>query len=144
MPVRWRCAMSGTRAAEFAATWNYKKFPRNMCRGRCPLWRRCSGYPHCGATHAGTNSSRFDRCCAKAHVLLLHRAIRLRSFLYPKMVSGAFGRRHGAATRVLNCSLWRYGARVSTRPSQGRNPGSNPGIAAIFPVILHQSCTNSH
>src|SRR6266404_8327645 len=23
----------------------------------------------------------------------------------------------------------RYGVRVSTRPSQGRNPGSNPGIA---------------
>jgi hypothetical protein len=29
-------------------------------------------------------------------------------------------------------ALWRYGARVSTRPSQGRNPGSNPGIAARF------------
>ena len=36
---------------------------------------------------------------------------------------------------VLACkcgSKRRYGVRVSTRPSQGRNPGSNPGIATKF------------
>src|SRR5579862_1359382 len=31
---------------------------------------------------------------------------------------------------------WRYGVRVSTRPSQGRNPGSNPGIATNPPLFI--------
>src|SRR5579862_1478489 len=29
----------------------------------------------------------------------------------------------------LQETLWRYGVRVSTAPSQGADPGSNPGIA---------------
>src|SRR5258705_9806676 len=33
----------------------------------------------------------------------------------------------------------RYGVRVSTRPSQGRNPGSNPGIATNIPVRDHET-----
>ncbi len=54
----------------------------------------------------------------------------------------AAGHRESPRIPMLNFLKWRYGARVSTRPSQGRNPGSNPGIATKFQIAANPQDKN--
>ena len=49
---------------------------------------------------------------------------------------------------MYNVCPRRYGAKVSTRPSQGRNPGSTPGTATIrcviFPMLVRANIEPAH
>ena len=59
-----------------------------------------------------------------------------------RLADAVIARRRRAGIMYNVCPR-RYGAKVSTRPSQGRNPGSTPGTATIRSVTF-QMCVHAN